>query len=605
MENQMQQIGLFMAEKFNKVIDLITALQESGYTQQQIQQLIAQAQIQANLYADQKITDLVGLAPEERNTIYELADAIANNVNVIDALNAAITKKADKTTATTTTDGLMSAADKTLLDNTVLIIEQTPGNIILPVDFRQPYAQIKQSLADAALPYFADGSIHTRPLYLKYIWKDDYANHAAKVRNAIVGNPSSNFVDGRELRQIITFNSPVRVSDPEQWDYASKIELTYVSSAVDVRMSAYDPGYKNEVMFLIETDNNNTITGSDDNSLVGGSWTELINALRIGKFPDIHLKTTNSGAFCPATYDFVPIAGTSPVRYTGTIRISYPKDTEQEQQIWFEKIYFEEFYGVGSIYNYVGSQQIEAIQKIPLAPGDIIIPVNFELPYPDLNNTISTAIAPYFADGSIYRSPVYLLYIWKNSYTDPTSIIRNLLVSPSEISSGRIFFNSPQKTKIIGNSSSHAHSFEITKTDDGIETAWDDYIPPAPPKHSTIFLYDNGDHALSISDQIFPGVDLNGWQTLHDEIIAVRPPMVYLRTDNSGAFCPATYSFDPLPDRPTVLVGYVEISYIKKTDTGKQLWIERMEFADFTGDGSLYNVNGSELYDGVTKLPIP
>jgi len=88
------------------------------------------------------IDELIGGAPETSNTLKEIADYIATHKEVSDALNTAIGKKVDKvegkglstedfTTAlktklenlpesiaiaTTTTAGLMSAADKTRLD---------------------------------------------------------------------------------------------------------------------------------------------------------------------------------------------------------------------------------------------------------------------------------------------------------------------------------------------------------------------------------------------------------------------------------------------------------------------------------------------------------
>lgn len=67
-------------------------------------------------YVNQKIADLIGGAPATYDTLKEIADYIASHKDVTDALNAAIGNKADKTAATQSANGLMSAADKKKLD---------------------------------------------------------------------------------------------------------------------------------------------------------------------------------------------------------------------------------------------------------------------------------------------------------------------------------------------------------------------------------------------------------------------------------------------------------------------------------------------------------
>lgn len=55
------------------------------------------AKTEANKYTDEKVADLVGSAPEILNTIEEVAAAIQENESVVEALEAAIGNKADKT----------------------------------------------------------------------------------------------------------------------------------------------------------------------------------------------------------------------------------------------------------------------------------------------------------------------------------------------------------------------------------------------------------------------------------------------------------------------------------------------------------------------------
>lgn len=64
-------------------------------------------------YVDETISNLVNGAPEELDTLKEIADAIASNQGVVDAINAAITNKANKTDVNT---ALAGKADKAAVD---------------------------------------------------------------------------------------------------------------------------------------------------------------------------------------------------------------------------------------------------------------------------------------------------------------------------------------------------------------------------------------------------------------------------------------------------------------------------------------------------------
>lgn len=71
-------------------------------------------------YVDQKINDLIGGAPGTYDTLKEIADYIASHEEVAEALNQAITNKAEKdhthAAATQKAAGFMSGADKKKLD---------------------------------------------------------------------------------------------------------------------------------------------------------------------------------------------------------------------------------------------------------------------------------------------------------------------------------------------------------------------------------------------------------------------------------------------------------------------------------------------------------
>ena len=64
-----------------------------------------------------KVSALVDSAPETLDTLNELAAALGDDPNFATTVTNQIAQKADKTTATTSADGLMSAADKAKLDS--------------------------------------------------------------------------------------------------------------------------------------------------------------------------------------------------------------------------------------------------------------------------------------------------------------------------------------------------------------------------------------------------------------------------------------------------------------------------------------------------------
>lgn len=72
-----------------------TADSEKPVSKEQ-QRVIDEKYKSANTYTDQKVAQLINGAPETLDTLKEVADAIAQNKNVVDALNAAIGTKADR-----------------------------------------------------------------------------------------------------------------------------------------------------------------------------------------------------------------------------------------------------------------------------------------------------------------------------------------------------------------------------------------------------------------------------------------------------------------------------------------------------------------------------
>lgn len=82
-------------------IDKITDAKINEWTAKETtegaQQKATQALTEAKAYSDQKITDLVGSAPETLDTIHEIAAALQENQGVVGTLTSQIAGKADKT----------------------------------------------------------------------------------------------------------------------------------------------------------------------------------------------------------------------------------------------------------------------------------------------------------------------------------------------------------------------------------------------------------------------------------------------------------------------------------------------------------------------------
>lgn len=80
----------------------------------------------AKSYADEAVAHLVGSAPETLDTLEEVAKAIQDNETVVDALNAAIGSKADKTELGTKQDKLTAGDGIDIKDNIISVQDQLP-----------------------------------------------------------------------------------------------------------------------------------------------------------------------------------------------------------------------------------------------------------------------------------------------------------------------------------------------------------------------------------------------------------------------------------------------------------------------------------------------
>lgn len=87
-------------------------------------------------YVSQKLSELIGGAPETADTLLELNNLIANNADVIEALNSAIGNKVDKVTgkglsANDFTDVLLTKLNGIAQNATKVEASTTNGNIVI------------------------------------------------------------------------------------------------------------------------------------------------------------------------------------------------------------------------------------------------------------------------------------------------------------------------------------------------------------------------------------------------------------------------------------------------------------------------------------------
>lgn len=91
-----QEIGTRFSNLQSALTEAQNVAENALFVAQQAQQAAAKALTDANAHTDQKISDLIGGAPETLDTLNEVAVALAENEDVVEALNSAIGNKVDK-----------------------------------------------------------------------------------------------------------------------------------------------------------------------------------------------------------------------------------------------------------------------------------------------------------------------------------------------------------------------------------------------------------------------------------------------------------------------------------------------------------------------------
>lgn len=120
---------------------------------------------------------IVDSAPETLDTLNELAAALGDDPNFATTVTNQIAQKADKTTATTSADGLMSATDKAKLD----AIEENANNYSLPLASASTRGGIKIGYSTTGRNYAVQ--LNNEQAFVNVPWTDQNVTQNAAISN--------------------------------------------------------------------------------------------------------------------------------------------------------------------------------------------------------------------------------------------------------------------------------------------------------------------------------------------------------------------------------------------------------------------------------------
>ena len=237
------------------------------------------------------------------------------------------------------------------------------GVIIIPADFTKGSEAMEAEMIAAAQERLADGTLFKKPVYLLYRWKEDYTNEDAPVYYSLVSRSDETWTTfGAGKMVSLLFNSSIVVAFADEPEYAEAmclvIKITTSNNQVRIAYQSYSDPYMLENIYLTE-DENGIINNADKN------WNKLYTELKKNNHPQVSLKTPSSGLYCPVSYEFTvnDAAATNPV-YSGTMEISYVKETDGVQELWVETRVIPDFWVTGS-YNFDSY-----LKKYPLNTGN-------------------------------------------------------------------------------------------------------------------------------------------------------------------------------------------------------------------------------------------
>lgn len=110
-------------------------------------------------------------------------------------------------------------------------------------------------------------------------------------------------------------------------------------------------------------------------------------------------------------------------------------------------------------------------------------------------------------------------------------------------------------------------------------------------RRDLLLLYENNDNVIDGQDRDVSDrsvIHAENWERFKQEIKRGYYPVVYLKSLNSGSYCPVSYQYT-LSSEKSVLSLIMEISYYKEVNGVMELWLERRVFEDdlyrYAGDG--------------------
>lgn len=235
------------------------------------------------------------------------------------------------------------------------------GVIVIPADFTKGTTAMEAEMIAVVQERLADGTLFKKPVYLLYCWKDDYTSPDAPVNYSLVPRSAETRTKyGSSTRIQLQFNSSIVVADAENPEYpdAYCLVINVSGSRVTISFQGYKDEHPLEGIYLTE-DENGLINMADKN------WDKLYAELKKNNRPQVSLKTLSSGMYCPASYEFSLNDETAenPV-YSGTLEISYVKETDGIRELWVETRVIPDF-GV------TGSYHLDSyLKKYPLNTGN-------------------------------------------------------------------------------------------------------------------------------------------------------------------------------------------------------------------------------------------
>ncbi len=230
-------------------------------------------------------------------------------------------------------------------------LEQLSGNsmIIIPADFTKGTAEMEAEIIATVQERLTDGTLFKKPVYLLYKWKKDYTSEDAPVYYALVPKNDEKRTEGSTFPNVqMYFNSSIVVTDADAPEYPAAYCIMLNIRGEQVRIDYQQYADQHPVYAINLTEDGNGIINSADKN-----WHELYKELIKGNHPQVSLKTPDSGMYCPASYELTSLDESlaSPI-YTGTMEISYVKETEGRQELWVETRVFTDLSAATGTYNW-------------------------------------------------------------------------------------------------------------------------------------------------------------------------------------------------------------------------------------------------------------